>query len=261
VEPFGGGASVLIRKDPSPVEVYNDLNYDVYEFFRVLSDETMFSQFYRRVECLPYHRAIFLDARDRFRSVDCPVERAALWFIMVRQSFGGDGSKRRKASWGSVVSHSSRGMAGKSASWISTVEMLPEISARLRRVQFECVDWRDILRRYDTPETLFYLDPPYVSSTRRNGGKDYAHEMTDADHADLVDALLKIKGRYVLSGYPSDIYEPLESSGAMRLDFDVACHAAGKTRATGIMGKGACDEKQRRTDCLWISPEKGFSLS
>ena len=100
------------------------------------------------------------------------------------------------------------------------------------RVQIEHDDFRKIIERYDTPETFFYLDPPYVHSTRKQG--EYRYEMTDEDHCQLVDMLLSIKGKAMLSGYQNEIYKKLEKYGWKRLDFETVCHAAGCTRDTGL---------------------------
>ena len=197
---------------------------------------------------MPYARALWTEARETWDQEADPVRRAALWFVVARQSFSGDFG----SSWSSVVTASCRGMAETASKWLTTIERLPEVHGRLRRVQIECADWRTILDRYDTSETLFYLDPPYVHGTRKAGG--YAHELTDEDHADLVTVLLGIRGMAVLSGYAQSTYEPLERAGWRRTDWDTACHAAGKTRDTGIQGNGSAMTTQSRIESIWASP-------
>ena len=248
VEPFGGGASVLLAKPPSPVEVYNDIDHALYEFFLVLSDPTQFERFHRRIAVLPHSRELWRQCLETWQCQNDRVERVWRWFVVARQSFSGLFGK----SWSSAVTCSYRGMAGTSSKWLSTVESLPQIHARLQRVQIECADWRVILDRYDTPETLFYVDPPYVPETRRDGA--YHHELTGEDHRDLVDRLLNIQGMAVLSGYPSPVYEPLERAGWCIVDRETACSAAGRTRATGIRGQGAATRMQPRVERLWIGP-------
>jgi DNA adenine methylase len=90
VEPFGGGASVLLARKPSPVEVYNDIDGGLYDFFSVISDEKMFEKFRRRVEALPLSRRMFDECRENWRSEPNRIERVVKWFIVVRQSFGGN---------------------------------------------------------------------------------------------------------------------------------------------------------------------------
>lgn len=125
---------------------------------------------------------------------------------------------------------------------------LPLLCERLAGVAIECRDWRDIIKLYDRPETFFYLDPPYLPKTRRTGG--YRHELSDPDHQDLVEALNRIQGKVMLSGYPSELYDSLDWR---KVEWDVTCAAAGRTRASGLIGKGTVSEKQKRTECVWMN--------
>lgn len=248
VEPFGGGASLLFAKKPSKIEVYNDLDSGLVNFFRVLRDKEKFEKFHRLVSLTPYSREEYNFCRDTWEECNDDVERAYRWFIVARMSFSGDFGH----SWGFDVTASSRGMASDCSKWLSAIEHLPEIHKRLMCVQIEHKDYGSIFRTYDTPNTLFYCDPPYVSFTRR-GGK-YRHEMKIKDHEELVAVLLNIKGMAILSGYQSPIYRPLELSGWQRYDYETACHAAGKTRYTGILGEGSAKKLQARIESVWVSP-------
>jgi len=248
IEPFGGGASMLMAKTPSAVEVYNDLDEGLVGLFRVLQNKAQARELHRLCKYTPYARSIYNDCRANWKSQADPVMRAYQWFIVARWSFSG----RFGASLRTAVTASSRGMSETCADWLSAVDALPATYARLKRVQVEQQDFRIILERYDTPDTLFYLDPPYVSSTRKDGG--YAHELTDADHAELVDALLKLKGKALLSGYPNALYDRLVVAGWQRVQWQTVSSAAGRTRATGIQGAGASTRLQARTECAWISP-------
>jgi len=246
VEPFGGGASLLFAKKPSPVEVYNDIDSGLVNFFKVLSDTKLFEKFYRRVAVLPYSRELFYECRESWQEYDDPVERAAKWFVVARQSFSGSFG----SSWGFAATHSRCGMAGSVSGWLSTIERLPEIHARLQRVQIEHNDFRKVIKTYDTLETFFYLDPPYVHSTRSSSR--YQHELSDADHKDLIELLKNIKGKVLLSGYDNPLYEDL---GWHKKQWQTVCYAAGKTRATGIQGEGSAKKMQPRTECVWMNYE------
>ena len=248
VEAFVGGASLLFAKRPSPVEVYNDIDSGLVNFFRVLRDKWKFKRFYELVRLTPYAREEWDHCRATWEDCEDDVERAYRWYVAVRQSFSGYFGE----SWSSVVTFSSRGMAGTCSRWLSAIEGLPQIHERLMRVQIEHADWRVVLERYDRPETLFYLDPPYMMETRSGG--EYEHELSEADYRDLVERLLGIAGKAILSGYAQAVYEPLEAAGWGRKDWKTACHAAGKTRATGILGAGAALEMQSRIETVWISP-------
>jgi len=249
VEVFGGGASLLFAKKPSEVEVYNDIDSGLVNLFRVLRDEEKFEKFYRRVSLTPYSCEEFYYCKETWQSCEDDIERAYRFYIVCRQSFGAN-----NYSWGYSISTTAGEMSTLTYRWLKAINNLPEIHKRLMQVQIEHNDFRKIIETYDTPDTFFYLDPPYLAETRRGGG--YEYEMSNEDHEDLVNLLLDIKGKALLSGYTNHIYKKLEDSGWNREDYDVACHAVGKTRETGILGERATFEKnQRRTESVWFNYE------
>lgn len=248
VEPFGGGGAVLFAKPPSAVEVYNDLDGGLVNFFRVLRDRRKFRVLQLLASLTPYSREEYDRFRRTWEKARSEVQRAYEWLVVARMSFGGIFDQ----SWGSVVTSSNRGMAQTASAWLSTIERLPEAHARLIRVQVEHQDFRTVLDRYDRPETLFYVDPPYVSEVRRGGG--YRCELTVEDHQALTAILLGLQGKAILSGYRHEVHRPLEKAGWKRLDFKVVCTAAGATRGSGLQGLGSRKAKQRRVESLWISP-------
>ena len=126
------------------------------------------------------------------------------------------------ASWGYSRSSVNRGMAEVCSSWLSILDMLPRIHARFMRVIVECRDWKIILKTYDAPGTLMYLDPPYLPSTLRDK-KTYKHMLTEEDHAELVEVALRAPQMILLSGYPNDVYKSLEEHGWRREDFKTCC--------------------------------------
>lgn len=241
VEPFGGGASLLMAKEPSAVEVYNDLDEGLVNLFRVLRDVRKFKRFIHRCIFTPYARMEWKNARETWADCKDDVEKAYRWFVMTRMSFAG-----LQHSWGRSITTSHRGMGEAPSSWISIIDMLPEIHRRLMRVQVECKDAKHILKDYDTPETLFYCDPPYIPETRREGR--YQHEMSMADHQELVEVLLNLRGRVILSGYAHPVYEPLERAGWERKDWETYCIVNGRTKAT----KGLDKEQFKRKESVWI---------
>jgi DNA adenine methylase len=246
IEPYFGGGSVFFAKAPALVETINDLDSAVMGFFRVLRDRP--EEFLWLAQLTPYSRELYNECRDTWQTETDPVRRAWRWWVVARQSFSGEFA----CSWSSVVTRTRRGMAGAPSRFLSMVDRLPEVVTRLQRTQIENAPALRVLERYTTPTSLAYLDPPYVSSTRRGGG--YSCEMTDTDHAELVEALLRLPGRFVLSGYAHTLYAPLEQAGWTRVDFDAACAAAGRTRATGLQGAGSALAKQPRTESVWLDP-------
>jgi len=247
VEIFGGGASLLFAKEPAGgVEVYNDLDEGLVHFFRTLRDPEKFLGFFLRAVYTPNSRSEYKYCNATWNSAEDPIERAYKWYIVARMSFGG----RFGQSWGFSVNSANRDMADTCSRWLSMLDMLPRIHARFMRVQIECRDWRFILKTYNAPGTLMYLDPPYIPETRKEPSV-YRHEMSAKDHEELVETVLKAPQMILLSGYSHNIYERLENRGWIREDFKTVCFAAGRTRYTGIQGPGSAIKKQPRIECAW----------
>jgi len=246
-EPFGGGGAVLFAKAPSPVEVYNDLDSGLVNFFRVLRDKEQAEELKRLLDLTPYSREEYNACREQWEGYSDPVQRAWAWYVVARMSFGGEFGN----SWSSTTALSRRGGAFVVTRFALNVATLSEATKRIRHVQIEHKDGLECIQQYDTPETLFYLDPPYTHSERRSG--KYAHEMTDEQHSALVDVLLNIEGKAILSGYDSPLYAPLDDAGWWRQSVEVSATSAGRTKGSGLQGAGSCAH-QRRTEVLWISP-------
>lgn len=244
VEVFGGAGSLLFAKMPSPVEVYNDIDSDLVNFMRVLRDQKLFPDFYHRACLSPYSREEWTFCRDHLNDDPNPVERARRFFVLARFSFSGLVGN----SFGICVTGSKSGMVQKASAYHGVLGILPRLSERMTSVLIENRDFRTIIRLYDTENTFFYLDPPYVPETRRSGA--YKHEMTTDDHRELLEILRTIKGKAMLSGYPNDLYDSL---GWRKKTWSVHCNAAGRTRASGLQGVGAVTRLQKRTECAWMN--------
>ncbi len=201
VEAFAGGLSVLLAKDPEGVsEVVNDLNGDLSNFWRVLQQEDSFRRFQRTLEAMPFSEREWRDAEEG-RGADA-VEWAVRFFVRCRQSLAGrmDGFAPLSRT------RTRRGMNEQASAWTAAVDGLPAVHARLRRVAILNHDALDVIRQQDGPDTLFYLDPPYLAETRACDDV-YAHEMGPAQHAELLEVLCRCAGRVMLSGYPSEMYD------------------------------------------------------
>lgn len=233
VEPFGGGASVLLNKEPVDVEVYNDLDKSVTRLFRVLRDHGR--QLRDRLFLTPYSEAEF-DRCTSYPQNASDIDKAFCDFIRWRQSFGGQGR-----TWSYTTKRARGGMAGDVNAWWTAIDMLPVVIDRLRRVQIMCRSAFDVIPRFDDGQCLMYCDPPYLHATRSSGCTDvYGVELTDRDHERLADILGGCQSKVVVSGYPSSVYDRLYR-GWNRVDFDIANHAAGGRR------------KRRQTECLWMN--------
>lgn len=231
VEPFGGGASVLLNKQPAPVEVYNDLDGRIVRLFRVLRDRP--DDLGRALVLTPYAEAEFRAAGDQ---TDDELEQARRDYVRWRMSIGGRGAHFAC----STPTRSRRGMADNVSAWLSTIdEVLPAIVERLRRVQLSCRPAVEVLWQYDTPTALHYCDPPYHPDTRQ-APDVYGIELTAADHAELLGVLLTCRGRVMLSGYRCPLYDE-RLRAWHRIDIDMANHAAGG------------EHKRRMVESLWTN--------
>ncbi len=175
-EPFGGSAAVLLNREPSPVETYNDLDGEVVNFFRVL--RTQKDALIEAIGLTPFSREEFELAISPNNQELSDLERARRFFVRARQVRTGLAQTASTGRWAHCLLTSRAGMAGAVSRWLGSVEGLAEIAQRLLRVQIEHAPAIEVIQRYDSEETLFYLDPPYPHDSRGDS-KAYAYEMTD----------------------------------------------------------------------------------
>jgi len=250
-EPYCGGASLFFARDPAPVEVLNDLNGDLVNLFRCFQDREMFEDLRHRLMWTPYARAEFIRALEiRDSNETDPVLRA--WAFFVVQNQGMSGMAKTAGNW-SRVFYSSAGVADNVNKWFMRLSMLDAWRWRLMHAQIDNRDALEVIRYWDSVDTVFYIDPPYHHDTRKTTDA-YTHECEHEHHVQLVNVMLECKGAVVLSGYAHDVYKPLEDAGWERIDFEIACHAAGRTRNSGLQGKGAALKKVKRVECVWRNP-------
>jgi DNA adenine methylase len=240
-EPYAGGLSVLLAKNPEGVsEVVNDLNGALSNFWRVLQSPTDFESLRFFLALAPFSEVEWANADRELRSglVQAhPVKHAAMFFVRCRQSLAG----RMDAFAPLSRNRTRRGMNEQASAWLSAVEGLPAVHARLKRVVVLNRDALDVIRQQDSPNTMFYLDPPYLKETRA-AGEVYQHEMTHEQHADLLGVLVDVQGKFLLSGYRSRLYDDFAAVHHWhRTDFDLPNNSAG--------GKA----KRRMTECVWAN--------
>jgi DNA adenine methylase len=236
VEPFGGAASVLLRKPHSKIEVYNDLDDEIVGIFRVLQDAARCRELIRLLKRTPYARREFEKA---FEPADDPVERARRAIIRAYLSFHHSALFNPHKNTFANARHRKPGSSGsKMGEWANYPRALPAVCRRLRHVLIEHRDALDVIRNQDAPDALFFVDPPYVMDTR-NKGCIYRYEMSDAQHVELLALLCSVSGRVMIAGYASDLYDDM-LSGWQRLERHSYANA----------GAGA----QPRMEVLWISP-------
>ncbi|WP_217497400.1 DNA adenine methylase [Trinickia violacea] len=233
VEPFGGAGSVLLSKPRSYQDVYNDLDGEVVNLFRVTRDRG--DDVVRALELTPFSRDEFTLS---YEPSGDPIERARR---LVVRSFMGHGSNSHNRTTG-FRRHSRQSGTSPCRDWHNYPPALVEIIERLQGCVIENRDAFGLICEQDSPETLFYLDPPYVASTR-DKGTDYRFELTDEQHRELAELLRGVRGMVVLSGYRSALYDELYASW-----HHVDC---------ATMADGA----RARVETLWINPACSAALS
>lgn len=243
VEPFGGGCSVLLNRERAEVEVYNDLDAALVGLFEVLRDDDQAAEFARIVDLTPYSREVFESCLS-FEGLTDPVRRAAAFYTVLNQSISG----KRLASRGDWARGRNDNLAAR---WFQRQERLGLIHERIRNVQIECRDALDILQEWDTVDTTFYCDPPYILDTRR-GKRYYAVEPGDEYHKELVDVLLRVKGNVVLSGYDHPTYFRLVEEAGWWTDV----YGANATMAVVQAGQSKShDRSDRRVEIVYRNPQ------
>ena len=234
---YGGSAAVFINRHPTEAETYNDLDGELVNFFRVLRDQP--DELIRMVGLTPFSRQELAEACTPTPDLP-PIERARRFYVRARQTRTGLAQTSSEGRWAHCVLTSRAGMAGAVSRWLGAVEGLPQIAQRLQRVQIENAPALEVLERYDTPQTLFYLDPPYVH-TSRSDSSAYRHEMSDEDHRGLASLLHRISGRAVLSGYRCELYDEL---------FGDWCRVDAQAKLCN-------SSKAKRTESLWMNFDPG----
>jgi DNA adenine methylase len=232
-EAFGGAAGVLLQKPRSHGEVYNDLDGEVVNFFRVLRDPDQRARLEELVRLTPYARDEFDEA---WQPTDDPIERARRTAMRAQMGFGSAGAV--KGSTG-LRTDLKRRFTTAQQDWASYPAAIADAGKRLVGVLIENRPAIDVLQQHDSPTTLHFVDPPYVLSTRQirsSGG--YRHEMSDDDHADLLATLMQLQGMVVLTSYATDLYS--DSLVGWRSHTTTSRIAAGRGAAL-------------RTEVLWIN--------
>lgn len=233
-EPFGGSAAVLLNREPSPVETYNDIDGEVVNFFRVLRDHQ--EDLIRAIGLTPFSREELRTAVEEPFDDLSELERARRFFVRARQVRTGLAQTASAGRWAHCKLTSRAGMAGSVSRWLGSVEGLSEIVQRLLRVQIENAPAIEVIQRYDSEETLFYCDPPYPHDSRGDTHA-YRYEMTDKDHEELAEVLTSLKGKVALSGYHCELLDKLYK--------DWNCIEAPSKQCLSV--------KQPRTEVLWTN--------
>ena len=238
-EVFGGSGALLFAKYPSHLEIFNDLDSGVVNFFRVLRNAEQVQELQRLLTLTPYAREEYYDCLKQWEDAANPVERARQWYVSVMLSMN---SSIRNTGWSSTKAPGSN----PAKAWRNSMHRLHRCAERLAQVEIDHRDFEQVLRAYDSPETCFYLDPPYLPATRR---KNYCYhqEMSLGDHERLLTCIQHVRGMVILSGYAHPLYqEALTSWQCLRL----------ATRCSSAVHPDTTPDADQwsRVECVWLNP-------
>ena len=223
LEPFGGSAAVLFNKKPSPIEIYNDLEENVYSLFKVLSDKSMFSRFKDKCDLTPYSKQISDEFRVSLNSELDIEERAYRFFIVNRLSYNG-------ISGFSTSPVIRREMSKSVSDYLSSIDKLLDVHQRLSKVIIHNTDAVNLIKKYDKDGWLLYLDPPYHHSTRTD--TRYKVDMSNEDHINFLECVINCKNsKIIISGYDCDLYDKLSENGWDKFSFET------KSQNSNLKGK------------------------
>jgi len=192
VEPFGGSAAVLLCKAPCKLDVYNDRWSGVVDFYRCIRSPELCDKLCAWLELTVHSREDFCFCRETWKNTADIVERAGRWYYMVQYSFG---------SLGRNFGRSTTSKA-RLASIRDRLPLFAPIHERFKYVQIENQDWEQCCYDYDSEDTVFYLDPPYLGTD----SGIYGHKMPIDAHRHLLDVVFRLKGFVALSGYDNSLY-------------------------------------------------------
>lgn len=243
VEVFCGSASVFLNKPKAPIETINDKDGRLVNFFRTLREHP--EELIAQIELTPYSRQEFITAAKE--SSD-PIEDARRYFVRSLQSFAGHTDyESRGNSWRASITESGNSKSSAVQKWRRKYAGLDAVIERLMDAQIENRDFREIIRRYDTKQTLFYCDPPYLHDDRTRE-KDYTHEMTKEDHEEMAKILANCKGKAAVSGYDSEVMDQLYPAGKWIKNY-------------GPNRKSNLSKTKKGRECIWTNYQPGAGLT
>lgn len=214
IEPFSATYSLgLSLTSPPPIEIYNDLEKNVYSLYKVLSDPDLFKKFKEKCDLVFYNEDIRNEFKTFLKESDLDiVDRAFYFFYVNRTSHNGIGGF-------SSNTYIRRSMSKSVSDFLSSIDRLPELHNRLSKVIVTNKDGISLIEKYNSSNVFLYCDPPYEQSTRTLAR--YSVDMDREGHIKFLDAVIKSKAKILISGYHCDLYNVLTENGFSRSDFEV----------------------------------------
>lgn len=214
IEPFSGSFALGLKINPiPPIQIYNDLEQNVYSLYKVLSDPILFKEFKNKCDIVFYSEDLRSEFKENLKYDNLSiVERAFYFFYVNRTSHNGIGGFSKNT-------YIRRGMSKSISDFLSSIDRLKELHDRLSRVIVTNTDGIELVKKYNTPNVFLYCDPPYEQSTRTS--TRYNVDMDRQGHIDFLNACIESKAKILISGYHCELYDILEENGFKKISFDV----------------------------------------
>ncbi len=241
-EPFGGSGAILLSREKAKNEYFNDRFSGVTDFYHCVKDKTLLPRLLEWLNFTPFSREEFIRCRDVWKTVTCPVERAARWYVQVLMSF---------QAYGRHFGRSKQATAQFSMKLPNQLKGFWPVHYRLQGTYIENVDWRVMMKDLDNSKAVWYCDPPYLNS----GDGMYEHVMSRQDHVELCERIHQLEGWVALSGYPNDLYDKFPWDYKLTWEVRSTANASIGTESNNRLN---CESlaNETRTEALWVKKWK-----
>lgn len=238
VEPFGGSAAILLARHSSKLEVFNDRYAGVVSFYRCIRDSRKMAKLCEYIELTVHSREDFLMNRDTWENTENDIERAFRWYYMTQYSFSKLGRNFGRSTSAKAIMASIR----------DKLPLFPKIHERFKKVQVDNQDWYDCLRDYDSPDTVFYLDPPYLEADTGI----YKNKMTHDNHRHMLEVIFSLEGFVAVSGYTNPLYETKDWDERYEWDSFVSIQSQAYTENNRKSQLQGLETRSTAREVLWV---------
>lgn len=235
IEPFGGTGAVLLNRQPSEIEVFNDRNSGIVDFYKCIRDKDGLEQVKRLLDLYVYSRQDFIEARDNWASCSNLVERAAQWYYSIETSFSGMGK-----AFGRAINSQTKDITEK-------FPLFDFVHKRLKYVLIENMCAFDLIKDFDSEGSVFYLDPPYLPTMSYED--KYEETLTREDHIRLCELIMSSKGFFALSSYQNEIYDSYHWNKVIDYQILITADAQAKTETNN---RTVSNKRGMRREFLYI---------
>lgn len=234
VVPFGGSGAIMLNREPSGLEIFNDIHSGVINFFKVLRDRE--EELIERLERTPYHEEVFYKCQEKLNNDSISnMDKAIAFFVSTAMAYNAGSS-----SFAYSTKEIRRDRSQHTSRYQTKINNLEQVAKRLHRIQFMNRDASEVIAKFEKEDTLQYWDPPYPANVR-NGTGSYAFEMSEQDHIEILNLAINSSAYIAISSYANELYDN-KLENWFRYD--------GREKGTGATNNGS-----KRVECLYTNYE------